>query len=347
MNFEKFERLFRENSYDEIRIIGKDIEIDGQFIYIIGMTLKDGRVSVYALEEAENYYENEDSYQKIENYRQQLKECYSNEDNSILSSISEFHSNGEAYKVESMESCVMESFNTPECMIFFMSMREKGWKISENSYFYDKEWERLTMSVFELENEVETLPEWEKDLEVICYFKPKTKVLEIPITLTLGENTDISFKLNDKTVSKCYINNIFLMDVWEEQEARFEDEEYKNKMLKFVTKEEFMKMKEQCDEALLKVCPKGKCYMVLEYECDSDVALNFYATSYLDSEIEIGSENAVSTIFMHYPDKKVGANGLKLQSCVIQVPLERDATTLEAELFSYSKRIKACKKKLY
>ena len=58
MNFEKFERLFRENSYDEIRIIGKDIEIDGQFIYIIGMTLKDGRVSVYALEEAENYYEN-------------------------------------------------------------------------------------------------------------------------------------------------------------------------------------------------------------------------------------------------------------------------------------------------
>ena len=87
--------------------------------------------------------------------------------------------------------------------------------------------------------------------------------------------------------------------------------------------------------------------MVLEYECDSDVALNFYATSYLDSEIEIGSENAVSTIFMHYPDKKVGANGLKLQSCVIQVPLEHDTTTLEAELFSYSKRIKECKKKLY
>ena len=79
-----------------------------------------------------------------------------------------------------------------------------------------------------------------------------------------------------------------------------EVEEYKNKMLKFVTKEEFMKVKEQCDEALLKVCPKGKCYMVLEYECDSDVALNFYATSYLDSEIEIGSENAVSTIFMHF-----------------------------------------------
>ena len=41
MNFKHFDRLITKASYDEIKVIGRDVELDGHYAHIIGMTLKD------------------------------------------------------------------------------------------------------------------------------------------------------------------------------------------------------------------------------------------------------------------------------------------------------------------
>ena len=59
MNFKHFDRLLMEASYDEVKVIGRDVELDGHYAHIIGMTLKDKRAFVYALEFVEQPYAEE------------------------------------------------------------------------------------------------------------------------------------------------------------------------------------------------------------------------------------------------------------------------------------------------
>ena len=72
MNFKHFDRLLMESSYDEIRVIGKDIELDGHCAHMIGMTRKDKQARINALELAEHSDE-EATFQSItdKNHRQQ------------------------------------------------------------------------------------------------------------------------------------------------------------------------------------------------------------------------------------------------------------------------------------
>lgn len=341
MNFKHFDRLLMESSYDEIRVIGKDIELDGHCAHMIGMTRKDKQARIYALELAEHSDE-EATFQSItdKNHRQQLKETYENEEDNVFLRIREFHSNGKVYEVAGANSAITEDYNMAEHMLFYLIMREHGWKMSEDSPLYGTDWGCLKMSVVELRDEMEELPDWGTELEVVVENHATTKALEIPVTLTCGETPAISFHLADGTPAECYINRICLEDVWADHERRFADEEYRNRMLEYVSMEEFQKMKQQCEEALLADCPRGKCYMIVEYECTADVAVNFYAASYLDSQPQVHSGSATSLILMHRPEAKVGTHGLKLRGCVIQTPIEQDAAFLKAELFSYTETIK-------
>lgn len=48
MNFKQFDRLVMEASYDEVKVIGRDVELDDHYAHIIGMTLKEKQAFVYA-----------------------------------------------------------------------------------------------------------------------------------------------------------------------------------------------------------------------------------------------------------------------------------------------------------
>ena len=50
MNFEFFNVLCANAEYDEVRVIGKDVEKEGRFYYILGMTLKEKKASLHILE---------------------------------------------------------------------------------------------------------------------------------------------------------------------------------------------------------------------------------------------------------------------------------------------------------
>jgi len=348
MNFKHFDRLLMAASYDEVKVIGRDVELDGHYAHIIGMTLKDKQAFVYVLELVEHSDKEEEIFHSVtdKTHRQQMKESYENEMNIAFMRIREFRSNGRVYAVAGANSSITDNYNMAEHMLFYLKMRENGWKMSEDSPLYTSDWTRLQMSVIELRDEMEELPDWGMDLEVVKDNHSKTEILEIPVVLTCGENPVISFDLGDGTQAECYINKICLEDVWADHERRFTDEEYINRALEHVSAEEFQKMKEQCEKALLADCPRGKCYMLVEYECSADVAVNFYATSYLESKPQVHSGGATSLLIMHRPDAKVGTHGLKLRGCIIQTPVEPDVTSLEAELFSYTEIVKQCTEKV-
>jgi len=348
MNFKHFDRLITKASYDEIKVIGRDVELDGHYAHIIGMTLKDRQAFVYVLELME-HHDTEENFQSCteKTHREKMiHHCKAERDIAFLR-VREFHSNGKVYAVAGANSSITENYNMAEHMLFYLMMREHGWKISEDSLLYTADWECLQMSVIELRDEMEELPDWGMDLEIVKDSYPKTELLEIPVILTCGERPVISFQLKDGTQAECYINKICLKDVWADLEHRFKDEEYRNRILEHVSPEELQKMKEQCEEALLADCPRGKCYVLVEYECSTDVALNFYAASYLDSKPRVHSGSATSLLIMHRPDAQEGIHGLKLRGCVIQTPIEPDETSLEAELFSYTEIVKRDMKKMY
>ena len=349
MNFEYFDRLLMEASYDEVKVIGRDVELDGHYAHIIGMTLKDKQTFVYALELVEHLAAEEGIFQSLtdKTHRQQMKDSYKTEKNIAFLRVREFHSNGKVYAVAGANSSKTENYNMAEHMLIYLMMREHGWKMPKESPLYTSDWECLQMSVIELRDEMDELPNWGMDLEVVKDSHSKTELLEIPVILTCGEHPVIPFCLGDGAQAECYINKICLKDVWADLERRFKDEEYINRVLEQVSMEELQKMKEHCEEALLADCPRGKCYLLVEYECSRDVAINFYATSYLDSKPKVHSGSSTSLLIMHRPDTKTGTHGLKLRGCVIQTPIEPDSTSLETELFSYTEIIKQDTKKVY
>lgn len=98
-------------------------------------------------------------------------------------------------------------------------MAEHGWKMPKESPLYQSDWNCQQMTVIELREEMEQLPDWEMDLEVVKDSWPKTQLLEIPVVLTCGETPVLSFRFQDGTQGKCYINKICFLDVWAEFEC--------------------------------------------------------------------------------------------------------------------------------
>lgn len=349
MNFEHFESLFAQNTFDEVKVIGRDVELEGHYGHVIGMTLKDRKALVYILELAEHFDAEGKLFQNPEDetHRQQMKESCEEKQEFIFHGVREFHSNGKVYEVAGANSSIVEEHHRTEYLLLYVMMAEHGWKMPKESPLYQSDWNCQQMTVIELREEMEQLPDWEMDLEVVKDSCPKTQLLEIPVVLTCGETPVLSFCFQDGTQEKCYINKIGFLDVWADFECRFQDEEYVNKMLELVGTEAFQKMKQQYEEILLAECPRGKGYLFVEYECSADAALQFYSSVYLDSKPKVHSGSASSMIFMHRPEKEKGIHGLKLRGCVIQTPIEPEKTSLKAELFSYTESVKQSMVKLF
>lgn len=108
MNFEHFDRMIMKASYDDVKVIGRDVELDGRCAHIIGMTLKDKQAFVYTLELQEHPSTEEEIFQSIadKTHRQQMKDSYGNEKNIAFLRIREFHSNGKVYEVAGANSSI-------------------------------------------------------------------------------------------------------------------------------------------------------------------------------------------------------------------------------------------------
>lgn len=155
MNFKHFDRLLMETSFDEVKVIGRDVELDGHYVHIIGMTLKDKQAFVYALEFVEQSDAEEENFRNLtdKTHRQQMKDSYVSEKDIVFLRVREFHANGKVYAVVGANSSITENYNMAEHLLFYLMMREHGWKMPKESPLYTSGWECLQMSVVELRDE--------------------------------------------------------------------------------------------------------------------------------------------------------------------------------------------------
>ena len=338
MNFEFFDLLYANAQFDEIKVIGKEIQKEEQFYHIIGMTRKEKEAVLYVLELA-NCLENERFFAE-KTPRESLKQTMEEQRNgSFFMHIRELYMQGKTYETAGASSGPIKNSDYCEAFLLFLKMREAGWEISEDSLFYTMGWDSFVLTRIELRDEFDSLPNWEDTVEVLINTAPESYAIEQAVQLECGGTPELTFLLNDGTTAHCYINKIYPMDVWAEEEKRFSDPVYREKMLQHISEEELEQMKRHLFEVLEEQCPRGCCYMVVEYECTEEISLNFYDSVYLDT-VEKPKGGSASALFMRVkPDEKTGMHGLPLCGCVIQTPIGAEVKALQAELFSYSKRI--------
>lgn len=194
MNFQHFNYLYKEAQYDEIKVIGKDVQKEGKFYHVIGMTLKEKKAHLYVMELAESYCEKEPWREKTP--RESMKETMEEDRNSsFFMHIREFRNKDMVYETEGAVSGVMEQGDFGEAYMLFVKMYEAGWRITEESVFADVSWERIALTKIELRNEYEALPQWSDDIEVMFMPVPVNEPIEKPVCLECGKNVEIDFSL--------------------------------------------------------------------------------------------------------------------------------------------------------
>ena len=338
MNFEVFEIFYRNAQYDEIKVIGRDVEKDGRDYHILGMTRKEKKVVLSILEMVDPWSEQEPYREKTP--RESLKDSMeSQRKESYFLHTRELQCGDRSYETAGASSGPLRNSDYCEAYMLFIKMLEAGWKLPKDSPFYEVSWECLAITAIELRDEYETLPDWSDEMQVLVDRMPGSHAIEIPVLLECDKTLDLTFEMSDGSQAVCYINKIYTVDMWEEQERRFADPAYRERMLQHVSEAELEQMKEQFFKTLAEHCPKGQCYMAVEYECNKDVTLTFHDREYLDTIKKSKGGSASALLVNLKPDTEKGTHGLKLRGCMIQKPLDRGTKALEAELFSYSEMV--------
>lgn len=161
-------------------------------------------------------------------------------------------------------------------------------------------------------------------------------LVELPVTLTIGGEYPDKLYFTDKGGGErkwMQINRVTLCDMWAEMEKTLDDPKVKDQL----SPEELERSKLEFEKHFSEICPKGMCFVVIEYECEEDLSLQFYSKRWLDAEpVHTGGVMG----FLMSPDEPTGKLGLKLNAAVIPEPIAPDAASVEAELFRYHRTAK-------
>ena len=340
MNFRYFQHLYENIRFDQIKVIGKDMYKNGNWYHILGMTLKEKQASLYVLELTDRFCEEEHIFHEERTPRKSLKHTMEQQGKeSFFLRLRELQGDGNVWQIGGGQSGPLRNGDYGEAYFIFLAMVEAGWKLSEDSPFYDADWDSFAVTNVELQGEYEALPEWTEAMQALVHTEQRGGLIEQTILLECGKTKETVFFMEDGTKAHCYINKVFVFDMRKEQEKKFADPEYREKILQHVSEEEFEEMKKHFFETLEEQCPKGRCYIGLYYECDQEVALHFYDKEYLDCVPESKNGSATSMFITVRPEEKTGMHGLPLRGAVIQKPVPKDTVSLEAELFSYSMKM--------
>lgn len=318
------------NEWQKVLVIGKTIERDGKKYHIIGMSLG-GEAKLYILEpfsEPKPY-----SRRKKHTHRQSLKENEETEFSYLH--CREFCLGEKRLKIQG--GCggslgfAEQDYRT---ISLFIDMMHAGWVIPD--WLKNEDWDNLQLVTLTIAD-VKRLPKYSPEIPITLKHRsnPIQHIVEKTITLTVGKSRSFSFTDHHGDNVQCHINQVTLIDVWEDTEKQFKDPRYTKKL----PPERLQEVKENCYKALEQNCPKGMCYIGIEYECTKDLSLQFYSKKYLRSYPE-SHHGSASFFLMHLkPDKKLGVHGLPLKGCAIQTAVSPDTCTIPAELFSYFEKV--------
>lgn len=330
MNFSTLSDCHKE--WLDILVIGKTIERDDRKYHIVGMTLSD-EARLYIIEP---YDRREPINRKgIRNHRRILKEhegiscCYLH--------CSEFCLGSERLQTQGGTGGSLE-YSTEDygTIQLFLDMMSAGWTVPE--WIKDTDWSDLQLVTLSIAN-IEKLPRYSPDMPITITHSPDSTqhILEKTVTLNVGKNRSFSFTDDYGDNVQCHINNVTLIDVWKNTEEELSDPKLSEK----ITPEQLEQTRTHMRDALEQCCPKGMCYIGIEYECSKNYDLVFHSKQYLKSRPETRQGSALLFMMRLKPDQETGKHGLPLKGCVIQTPVSPDTTKIPSELFLYYERINA------
>lgn len=326
MNFSSLEDFHQK--WRDILVIGKTIERDSKKYHIVGMTLAD-EAKLYIIEP---YIESENSNKTKKGIRTQRRTLREQEQKEYsYLHCSDFYFGDERLQVQGGQGGSLE-YSTDDygTIQVFFDMMSAGWVIPE--WLKDADWSTLQLVTLKIAN-IEKLPEYSPEMPITIKHRPDPvgHILEKTVTLQVGKSRSFSFIDNYGDKVWCHINNVTLTDVWKNAEEQIKTVKRTGRF----SSEQLQQAKKYTYDALEQSCPKGMCYVGVEYECSKELNLVFYSKQYLKSRPEV--HRGSSTFFLMHlkPDKETGTHNLPLKGCVIQTPVSPDTVTVPAELFQY------------
>lgn len=322
-------------SPDEEIIIGKYTKYNNKIIYFIALTIQDKSAKLWVMEQTEHIDEDEDMYVMREN-------CTTNRESMLLqnksskrvNTFTDLNINGIDLKVQGSEGSNLW-FPHPVLMKI-PHFIEKG---VDFSLFDDIPLNELMLYCYNLD--LSEIPEklYKNDICIsakLNNYSVKT-ILNTPIKFSLGlsdnyskeysfydyiEGKSINFRIN-----KIYINNI--LELFDRQ-AKDENtiKALKSQGMSEEEIKEFLVLKRQ---EIINSLPMDKYDVLIEYEAENDIQLNFYTTEYLERQ------PAASTSFHTYLSHggENGIYGAPARLCLLtQRELDFDGV-IEFELFSF------------
>lgn len=326
MNFSLLENF--HTKWRNILVIGKTTEHDGRKYHIVGMTLFN-EAKLYIIEP---YIGQKDQNRKgIRNRRRTLKEHESHGFSYLH--CSDLCLGNKHLKIQGGMGSPMNSDDYGMFQLFF-DMMSAGWTIPE--WLEEVEWDNLHLLTLTIAG-VKKLPCFTPQIPITLTHRPipTRHIMEKTVTLNVGKSRSFCFmdSLGDEV--QCHINHVTLIDVWKNTE-----EELNNpKLAERFSPEQLKEAAKHSYDALEQCCPKGMCYIGIEYECSKNYDLTFYSKQYLKSRPET-HHGSSHFLMMHLkPDEITGMHGLPLKGYMMQTPVSPDTTRIPAELFLYHERV--------
>ncbi len=326
MNFSLLESF--HSNWRDILVIGKTVEQEGKKYHIVGMTSSD-ETKLYIIEP---YMELKSRNRKgTYSHRRMLKEQESLQYSYLH--CSDLGLGGEHFKIQGGMGSPM-NFDAYGMFQLFFDMMSAGWTVPE--WLKDMDWDNLMLLTLNIAD-AEKLPGFSPQMPVTITHRPNSiqHIIEKTVTLNAGKSRSFCFLDSHGDEVFCHINSVALIDVWKNTEEELNDP----KLAERFSPEQLKEAAKHSYDALERCCPKGMCYIGIEYECSKNYGLTFYSKQYLKSRPETHQGSSRFLMMRLKPDQETGSHGLPLKGCVIQTPVPPDTTRIPAELFLYYERV--------
>jgi hypothetical protein len=328
----------------ELSIIGKNVDVDGISCHVMGIVRYSTQLRLLVLQYDPDFQQLIEEAGRAEacemtnipmTNRLQLKSSWQLDVANPFGAVSRVFIADKEFEVNCSESQQL-SHQDWECILLLSKFLHHGWQADGIDF---QEIDMLYLTSLELEGDCLDTPNIGDGLELRFVTRPVSTahLVEQPLFLNVGEEYSDKLWFRDSITGEKHwaqINRVYLSDMWAEMEKVFDNPKIKEQM----TPEQISEAKANFEESFSKICPKGMCLPVIEYECEEDISLQFYSKAFLDAEAI--QENCASAIgFVVRPDRPAGILGLKLKAAIIQEPFPPATSCIEAELFQYYKTI--------
>lgn len=351
MDFECFTETVSQFQYDEVKVIGKTVEIEGRPCHIIALLRQGEQAQICMLTQ-------EDAVpQALMRETKTMRESLKGRTGTQMPGLQKIKIGNTVLETEGGTGYCMQASVT-DTAVLTLKLMEAGWQLPHDNAFWEMDWEQVTMTIDRFRGTYKLLPDVD-GAQISVTWGPQflEYMVEKPVTLTVSDEQEgvrggqeLPFTMTgaDGSIKEgiCYINHVALIDVWKEQEARYADPEYQKQALEHVTPEAFEEIKKQSFRILEQDCPRGMCYVGVEYECTLDVSLDIYSKEYLDSVPKVYEGSAAFMLISHRTDKETGTHGLKMRAAAVQTPVPPDTKEIRAELFQARMMIPEWEEKL-